>query len=51
MPYIDNIVVCYRLPIYPSFRPVSHKKFEDEEEKRTTIDKEVQKLTSIGFIT
>lgn len=50
---IDTRVVCHLLSIDPPFliSPMSQRKLKVGEDKRTTIDKEFQKLKSVGFIT
>lgn len=47
---IDSRMVCHHLVINLLVKPVSQRKREVGEEKRTTIDEDVQKLTCIGFI-
>lgn len=50
MPDIDTIVVCIHLTIDHSVKIVCQRKHKVGKEKSATIDEEVQKLTSIGFI-
>lgn len=50
IPDIDTRVMCYRLAVDPSVKPMSQRKWKVGEEKRIAIDKEVNKLASIGLI-
>lgn len=43
-------VVCHRLAINPSIKPISQIKRKVDKEKRTTIDKDFEKLTSVSYI-
>lgn len=48
---IDTRVMCHRLAIDASIKPVSQRKRKDGEEKRTNIDEEVQKMENVIFVT
>lgn len=48
---IDTKVMCHRLAIDASVKPMSHRKCKDGEEKRTNIDEKVQKMENVIFIT
>lgn len=47
---INTRVVCQRLTIGPSIRPVSQRKPKVYHEKRVTINEEVSKLVNVNFI-
>lgn len=48
---IDIRVLCHRLGVNPSVRLVLQRKLIGGEEKRVSIDEEVNKLTNVNFIT
>lgn len=51
MPDIDTRVVCHRLAIDPIVKLISQRNCKVREDKRATIGKKVQKLTSAYLIT
>ncbi|XP_016191477.1 uncharacterized protein LOC107632294 [Arachis ipaensis] len=50
MPGIDPNVICHKLAINPSIRPIAQKKRHLGTDKRTASLEETQKLLSAGFI-
>lgn len=47
---IDPSIVCCHLMLDPTIKPVSWRKRKDDEETRTVIEDEVEKLQKVGFI-
>jgi len=50
MPEIDHDFICYQLTILPQAKLVAQRKHKVEEERRLTMDQEIEKILHVNFI-